>query len=288
MLDAYFDASKREGGSFCVAGYAFGLDAAKKATRDWKRVWGDIQCHMTDLSANPPQGDFKDWASAKTKDHLESSVPIINGWASFGVAVSANAAELAGFAPTISDPDSKVMLGGLRTPYAVCCHYAMASLRNLSGNADIAYFFEFGDKNQGEAEAFAKHVLSDREVARRLYGMRSYSILDAADCRLFEMADIFAWEWAKHVERDAARFPLDENGQTRIRGSLRALLGDELHEAAGTNITSPTRRALHLTGQQLERYYARVQQLELLRDKPSEQALKWIERAITTGELPPL
>ncbi|NRF72298.1 hypothetical protein HLB44_35505 [Aquincola sp. S2] len=243
---------------------------------------------MTDLSANPPQGDFKGWSSTKTKAHIEASVPIINRWASFGVAVSVTAAELAALAPAAADTDSKVILGGLRTPYAVCCHLAMAAMRSLTRNADIAYFFEFGDGDQGDSAAFTNHIRSHRGMAQQLYGMRSYAILDAADSRLFEMADIYAWEWAKHVERDAAKFPIDEKGETRLRGSLRALLGDNLRKTSGTNIASRIRRGWHVTGPVLERYYARVAQFELLSDRPSSQALNWIEQAVATGELPPL
>ena len=283
MLEAYFDASKRDGGSFCVAGFAFGSDAAKKATRDWKRVWGDTQCHMTDLSANPPQGDFKGWSSEKTKRHLEASIPIINRWASFGVAVSIDATELSALTPTAADPGSKVIMGGLRSPYAVCCHAAMAALASLSGTSDIAYFFEFGDKDQGDSAAFTGLIKAHPDLARRLYGMRSYSILESADSRLFEMADIFAWEWAKHVERDKARYPLDENGVTRRRGSLRALLGDELEKSRETNVISTRRRGWHITGEPLERYFRRVAEFELLSDQPSEKALELMRSAIQSG-----
>jgi hypothetical protein len=280
VLDAYFDASKRDGGVFCVAGYAFGSDGANKATRDWKRLWEDTQSHMTDMSATPPGGDFKGWSADQTKERIEAAVPIINRWAQFGVAVSVDISELAALAPTNADPGSMILLGGLSGPYAVCCHAAMAAMAQLTGNEDIAYFFEFGDDRQAESAAFTNYLLTHRNVARRLYGMRAYAVLDAADSRLFEMADILAWEWAKHVERDNARYPLDANGVTRQRGSLRALLGDGIYRSRETNIISTTRRGWHLTGAPLQRYYQRVNEFELLSDRPSDQALERIRSAI--------
>lgn len=272
VLDAYFDASERDSGTFCVAGYAFGYDAAKKATGRWKRLWGDTQCHMTDLSQSPPRGDFKGWTDEQTKERIEAAIPIINGWSAYGVAVSVDIAEFASLAPTTADPGSKMVLDGFRTPYALCCHAAMAAMARLSGNVDIAYFFERGDKYQGESQAFMGWLGSHGNVAQRLYGMRSHAVLAARDGRLFEMADIFAWEWAKHVARDKARFPLDANGVTRQRGSLRALLGKGLEKSAETNVLSANRRGWHITGAPLARYYQRMAEFELLNDRPSEKA----------------
>lgn len=279
VLEAYFDASKRDG-NFCVAGYAFGLDDAKKATRDWKRLWGSTQCHMTDLSATTPAEDFKGWTAAQTKERIEAAIPIINEWASFGVAVSVDLAELASLAPTTADPKSEVILGGFRTPYALCCHAAMVAMGHITGNSDNAYFFEFGDTNQGESATFTAWMQRYPRIARRLYGMRSYAILPAADSRLFEMADILAWEWAKHIERDKARSPLDENGVTRQRGSLRALLGSGLQKDSETNFISANRRAWHMTGAPLQRYYKHAAEFELFSDRPSEEALARMRAAI--------
>jgi len=284
VLEAYFDASKRDDGAFCVAGFAFGYDRAKKATHDWKQLWGDTQCHMTDLSANPPREDFKGWSNDQAKERIEAAISIINRLASFGVAVSVDVAEFASLAPTVADPGSQMVLNGFRTPYAVCCHSAMAAMARLTGGGeDIAYFFEFGDKDQGESAAFTSWIKAHGALSRRLYGMRSHSILDAADSRLFEMADIFAWEWAKHVQRDKNRYPLDENGVTRQRGSLRALLGDGLQKKNETNVLSANRRGWHISGEPLERYFRRVSELELLSDQPSEKALELMRSAIQSG-----
>lgn len=275
VLEAYYDASERKNsGIFCVAGFAFGADRAKKATSSWLRLWGQTPCHMTDLSASPPKGAFKDWPDEKTKEFIEASIPIINRTASFGVAVSLDMADISAFAPKNGDPGSRDLLAGFRTAYAVCCHFAMASLSKMCGDSEIAYFFEQGDLYQNESQLFIRHISRmGGGAARRLYKIRSHTVLAKQDSRLFEMSDIFAWEWAKHVERDRARSPLDENGVTRMRGSLTALLGSGIAKSSETDLQSRTRRCLHIRRDRLERYFWKAEKLEVFKDAPSEQAL---------------
>jgi hypothetical protein len=238
---------------------------------------------MTDFGGNPPRGAFKGWTRDQIDERIRAAIPIINQMASFGVAVSVNTAELASLAPKTADPGSRVIHGGFRTPYAVCCHAAMVSLVRLSRNADIAYRFESGDKNQGESQSFIAWVASQRDAAQQLYGLRSHAVLDKADSRLFEMADMLAWEWAKHVDRDEARYPLDENGVTRMRGSLRALLGDGLEKSRETNVQSFDRRGWHISGEALVRFYKRAAEFELFIDQPSDQALASIAAAVESS-----
>lgn len=267
VLEAYFDASKRDGGQFCVAGFAFGEDRAKKATRDWMRLWGDERCHMTDLHTRKPNGRFAGWSDGQAGKRLEACTPIMNSAASFAVAVSCNVDEVERLAPKLVDPGSRALLGGFRSAYGVCCHAAMASLARMTGGqGGIAYFFESGDEYQGESQAFIAQIAAVPEVARRLYGRRSHAVLDKQDCRLFEMSDILAWEWAKHVQRVANGDPM--------RPSLRALLGEDLQKKGETNVGSAARRGWHLTGAPLEHYFQLANDMELFSDHPSDAALE--------------
>jgi hypothetical protein len=146
----------------------------------------------------------------------------------------------------------------------------MATLARLAGPAnDIAYFFESGDDNQFESQEFMARLAANAYVAERMYKLRSHAVLKKEDCRLFEMSDIIAWEWAKHIERDA-----EGKG---MRGSLVAILGDGLVQSRPTNILSPTRRGWHITGAPMERYFRRTAEMELLKDEPSAQALEKID-----------
>jgi hypothetical protein len=269
VLQAYFDASRRNGGTFCVAGYAFGDDRAKKATRAWQQLWGETRSHMTDM--HNLRGAFKGWDKNQTGRRLQDAVPLINGGASFGVAVSVSMAEFERLAPQTADPGSKALLGGFRTPYGFCCHLAMAAIASLSGGPanDIAHFFESGDDNQFESQEFMARLAANALVARRMYKMRSHAVLSKKDCRLFEMSDILAWEWAKHVERDA-----EGKG---MRGSLTAMLGDDCVQSRPTNLISPTRRGWHITGEPMERYFRRAAEMELLKDAPSAEAVAMMD-----------
>lgn len=270
VLEAYIDASERTSRKYCVSVIAFGSDRARKALGAWKRLWGDTCCHMTDLNA--ARGVFKGWdESGKSKEMIEASVPIILGADPFIVAVSVDLDEFERLAPKEADPGSMALLGGFRTPYAHCCHAAMAALRMLTGPTDIAYFFESGDKGQGESQGFMGHLKGHASTAKRLYGLRSHSVVSKEDCRIFEMTDVFAWEWAKHVERQHG------GGETRMRGSLRALLGDELRKDGEMNLISPRLRAWHMTGERMERYFQRAEECEFFSDNPSPRALELLK-----------
>lgn len=255
LLSAYFDASEREGGVFSVAGFAFGAGRAKKAATRWHRLWGDTLCHMTELHTRPKGSAFEHWTGEKAGARLKDSVTVINRYASYGVAVSCNINEVAALAPKSTAAASEHFLGGFRTAYATCCHMAMSSLgKVVSENSDsrVAYFFEMGDKHQGEAERFW-NLVSLHDLMAEYYRHLSHTVIKKSDCRLLEMADIFAWEWAKHRERQ-------ESGLS-MRGSLAAILGKGCN--GPIDFASDNRRAIHLTGEPLERYFSQVKKLIL-------------------------
>jgi hypothetical protein len=265
VLLAYLDASKREAGTFSVAAVAFGEDRAKKATRRWVELWGETRCHMTDLNARG--GKFAHWAPEQAGAQLKESIKIINRYLSFGVAVSCDVADVNRLSPKSADPGSIAFFGGFTRAYALCCHMAMHSLakmavdRQVSRSRDIAYFFEAGDLHQGDSQRFISTMVSG-EIGRSFYGYRSHSVLKKEDARLFEMTDILAWEWAKHIERVREH-------KTSMRRSLRALLGDGV--SGEFDFASRTRRAFHLHGQPLERYFKQAEELGLFSDRPSEE-----------------
>ncbi|HYT15400.1 MAG TPA: hypothetical protein VEL80_03320, partial [Burkholderiales bacterium] len=84
VLRAFFDAStRRETDTFCVAGFAFGGDRAKKAEREWRTLMGDRIGHLTDLNAR--QGEFSGLDKDQAGDLLKGQVRIIRKYVSFGV-----------------------------------------------------------------------------------------------------------------------------------------------------------------------------------------------------------
>ena len=271
MLEAYFDASKRDGGILCVAGFAYGIERGKKATRALKSLWGKKRFHMTDLHTNPER--YYGFTKAQAHEIFERTTQIPITYASFAVAVSCRLDEIQRLAPTEADPGSRNILAGFRTGYAMCCHAAMAALGDLAAKGtSIAYFFEHGDEHQGESQQFMRLMRSHPIAAKSLYKMSSHTVLIKADCRLFELSDMMAWEWAKHVERTGASIG--------IRPSLRAILGDGLAKDGELNVRSPNKRGWHLTGAPLERYYARAMEHELFSDSPSAAGLEKLQATL--------
>ncbi|MFZ5779057.1 MAG: hypothetical protein ACOY4R_02470 [Pseudomonadota bacterium] len=278
VLVAHVDASKRPGGTFCVAIVACGADRAKKAVRRWVDLWGSTPCHMTDLHAL--RKDFRNWTSHQAGEHLIRSVKLINRFASYAVAVSCDVADVERLAPRRADADSAVIHGGLAHSYALCCHMAMFALADLvrktrQGAPDIAYFFERGDEHQGESQRFISTAVAS-PAGPPLYACRSHVVMQASDARLFEMADIFAWEWAKHIERVAV-------GRTKKRGSLRALLGGEGSD--DLSFVSPSRHLFHMRGAALKRFYARCESVGMFSDNPTPDQISTLEATARRASL---
>jgi hypothetical protein len=259
LLAAYLDASLRKSGVFSVGGFAFGHDRAKKACRAWHKLWGDTICHMADLNSRRPGTAFEDWTAAQAGTRLEDSVKIINKHASYAVCISCDLSEIERLAPRSAARGSEMYLDGFRCAYATCCHLAMTSLGNIirenGGMPAVAYFFESGDQYQAESQRFIS-LATNEPMLKEMYCHGSHTVADKPDVRLLETADIIAWEWAKHQDRVRAK--------QHMRPSLLAMLDPT---SSGTmskvDFASTSRRAVHLTGEPLERYFVKVKHLVL-------------------------
>lgn len=260
VLEAYFDASERGSEMFSVAGLAFDADAAKQATSAWIDLWGDTRCHMTDLHSgrNRAGNPFYGWDDAKAGDRLKASIQIINDHVAYAVATSCRVSDIARLAPKSAPQGSEMFLDSFQAAYPLCCTLAMSALGNLMDKAgdpsDVAYFFEKGDLNQGASQRFIENATSTEydgaNEIKSSFHHRSHTVMAKDDSRLFEMADIFAWEQAKHMERLI-------QGKTAMRGSLRALLGDGVH--GESDFKSTTRRTFHNAGPMFAKYMQDIQ-----------------------------
>jgi len=246
VLNAYLDASERSSGVFCVAGLAYGFDRAKKATREWMRLWGDTPCHMTDLHNR--RGAFRDWTSEAAGDHLKQSVRIMRAHASCMVAVSCDLAELQALLPDSSAADSVPLLDGFRTAYAMCCHFAMATFGDMT-DGGLRYHFESGDRYQAQSQQFIAHATA-HEPLRQSYGYAGHAVSRKQDGRLFETADILAWEWAKHIERM-------REGKG-MRPSLAHLLNEPAGQFHEMRFESLKAKAMHLHGDRLALFARKI------------------------------
>jgi hypothetical protein len=98
-LQAYFDESERQDGTFCVAGYAFSALQAKKFVKQWSELFAGIKggLHMVDLVHGVRA--FKDVPSEERNSLIVEAVKIINARISVGIAVSCNLAEVKQHSP---------------------------------------------------------------------------------------------------------------------------------------------------------------------------------------------
>ena len=141
VLQAYFDESGRAGGVFCVAGYVFVPEQAKKFIKEWRLLFGEYGgSHMKELVHRRKR--FSGISQKECDRLLHEAVAIINRRMTVGVAVSCNIAEMEALSP-------KRFVRGYGNAYPVCCHLAMENavlgLQEAGMPGPISYVFEAPD-----------------------------------------------------------------------------------------------------------------------------------------------
>jgi hypothetical protein len=255
MLRAYFDASRRTSGVSCVAGVAFGIDRAKKAERQWRSIFGDAGCHMTELHAR--KGHFAGISDGEADALCRAAIRTINEHASLISVVSCDVDEVDRLSPKSATADSELLLDSARSAYNCGLHWTMGAMGSLLNHQDqrVQYWFERGDNFQGAARRLMA-ALNDPKVEslRRFYCYGSYAFVANADAMLFDAADVVAWEWGKHIERL-------RQGKA-ARPSLAALMNDDPCVVNGQPFCrTATRYANHYTGPALERFFSKMTQV---------------------------
>jgi hypothetical protein len=247
ILKAYFDASERKSGFFCVAGYAFAQPQARKFEREWWELFGKYGgCHMKELTHPQLGGRFSGLNTTQTGELLKAGIAAIKRRFSFAAVVSCQLGEIHDLLPTWMD--------GFQHAYPVCCHMAMHTLGTLINDADthenVAYFFESGDAFSDAAHRFMNLVETSPEL-KRSFSHESHTFISKSHARPLEAADVLAWEWAKYMDetRDAKRRPM--------RKSLAALMSDK-------GDFDKRYRGIHLTGDPLKIWCQRVESVGLL------------------------
>ncbi len=226
-LRACIDHSTKLSGVFSIAGVTFGYDRAVKAHRKWERILDGRTFHMTDLNAR--EGDFKGISDSEKHQIMVGTIDIIRQYASHVVAVSCDAELVADHLPTIArgNQDNQQMLAAFRSPYGYMCHLTMTALggkANRSGRQSrrqISYIFERGDEGQKGLMRYLEFLQEgpeDRGIFLDSYSLASETVTPKDKMEgIFHAADLVAWEWGKHVERQRKNLP--------ERKSMAALFG---------------------------------------------------------------
>lgn len=271
MLRAYMDASTQER-VLAVAGVGFGVDRAKKAEREWRALFGDRVCHMTDLHNR--RGDFAGISGDEAGQLCKDAVAIVNRYASFAVVVSCDVEEVSDLGLRNAAPQNEFLLDAVRNPYPCCMHWAMGALggmTNAQGGPAVAYVFERGDRFQGQLRKFlAELAKPEAQALARDYGLASEVFVDKGAARLLEAADVLAWEWARHVRR--------QKPGSATRKSLAALMeGNDCVVNGHPYYQSGNRYAAHYRGEQVVRFFERM---DRLLTATSEEQIRVLDRQI--------
>ena len=248
-VEAYFDESEREDGTFVVAGYGLFPGNVRRFNRRWKNMLGSIKVfHMADLVAL--QGEFEDFTRADSNDLIKRAAAIVAAEIEVAIAFSFSRADFQAVAS---------QLRGLREPYSFCCYLCMQEMgnwiREQGIGSRVSYFFEAGQEFQAEANDLMH--LAAIPTVRDLYCYQSHDFLKKNDAPAppLQAADFLAWEWSKH------RHETVNESKRPTRFSLIALYGNRperyrtrhLSREALRSIYEPLRDGLHNT---LEQYGA--------------------------------
>lgn len=249
VLEAYFDESERPDGLFCVAGYAFAAEQARKYTKEWNSLFGAYGgLHMNEFVHGV--GRFRETTPAQRDFMMREAVKIINKRMTVGVAVSCRLKEMKEYSPTF--------IRGFGNAYSVCCHWVMNSVCMVLDKAGIkeriAYVFEAGHPHEREARSFVKQMAT-YQPTKDFYRHHSDAFMPKGDAVPLQAADLLAYEWLKFKDET-----LDKR-KREIRASLYALFKH-----------APGRYQLaHVEGEKLKRAMERYRSLAY--EQIAEQAI---------------
>lgn len=247
MLQAYFDASSRASGIFCVAGFAFAKSRLKKFETQWWTLFGKYGgCHMKDLVHR--RGPFRGLSTAETDDLLKRAVAIIHRRMSYGIVVSCEVAEINSLLPRF--------IQGFEHAYPVCCHLAMLNLgihlEEIGRPEKIAYFFETGDPFSSSAKKFMSNA-AGMPILRDTYRYQSHEFIEKDKALALQSADLLAWEWGKYYDETVTL------RKRNMRQSLAALLRRNNNQFDNSRY-----HLMHITGEPLRSWARKVTDLGLL------------------------
>jgi hypothetical protein len=256
MLRAYVDAGTQDG-IMAIAVVGFGLDRAAKAEREWRQAFDGRVVRMANVHNR--MGAFAGISHAEADRICRRAVDIANAHASHIAVVSCDVAEVRALAVkgANADRESVRLLDGFMNPYPAGLHWSMAAAGALVGEqrSRIAYWIEKGDDFQGQSRAYLDYIdaAPHGEVIKSLYQMGATVFTEKDDVRLFDVADMVAWEWSRHVRRVRAEEP--------SRKSLVALMGTSGVVNGHPYVSTERRYGAHYSGGQVERFFRRMDAL---------------------------
>jgi hypothetical protein len=198
FAEVYIDESGTHDGSpvLCVAGYLFRKRNAVKFAKVWGRIlagYGLPYFRMSDCAHG--NGPFAGMDSAKRTEIEKRLIQTIHACAEFGFSITVNEADYE--AIVTQRPD----IGGA---YSFCLHGCLAVISNwrkrTGFRGEIAYFFESGHRDQGQANRIMVEIFT-KPAARERMAYGSHSFVDKSKVVPLQPADMLAWLWRNNQIR---------------------------------------------------------------------------------------
>jgi hypothetical protein len=187
IVEGYFDESgtlDEPPGIFCVSGYFIEVDAAKQMDAEWDKILAEHSIpyfHMVDCAHGA--GIFAGMPVEERSDVVKKLIDLIKTFTIEGYSIFASSDV---FESSLGSPDI----------YSECvsgCVMALHQFLRMSRvEGDVAYFFEDGHKNKGNAyNHIAKNVKRPGD---------SVTFAAKEKIRLIQAADLLAWQSTKYAK----------------------------------------------------------------------------------------
>ncbi|HMH51252.1 MAG TPA: DUF3800 domain-containing protein [Candidatus Acidoferrum sp.] len=248
VLEAFFDESERDNGTFCVAGYIFSSLQVERFSKAWHKVMGPYwPFHMTEFDRHRDKTDRPTkFESLTDKEHdalLKRAVQIINQRIMLSISVACNTNDVRRLSPIVRGLE---MVGSpLEQAYSLCCYQCMMLmsgwLRKRGLPDRVAYLFESGNRFQRQAD-YLMELATYHPVLKEMCRYQSHGFAPKTSSAPLQAADLFAWELTKFLDETVIR------KISQPRESLISLVRPHPERYEG--------RVLHASG--LERYFKKL------------------------------
>jgi hypothetical protein len=199
MQASFDDSGNSDKSLMVVAGYFFRDAALAPFNTEWRAALRGRRFHMQDLVHG--NGDFADLGKESRAAIGVELIETIKRYATLGVAVSV---ELEAYHRYIaqSPGDSRRSIG---SPYSLCSFLCLATSAHWMEAHDVppeetVYFFESGNRKQGEADQFLNRIRENPALDQR-YRYVSHGFAKKNKLPSLDAADLLGWEWTQQCRR---------------------------------------------------------------------------------------
>jgi hypothetical protein len=218
LIEAYFDESESHP-FHSVAGYVFNTEQCRLLEQEWAAVLaphGIKHFHMVECAHNIE--GFAHLTRQECIDVETRLIAILKKRMACGFTTSFDVRE------KWKMPSAMSIGIKLLSPYALCCYFGLMHVRTwalrMGYRGEIAYMFEAGNANQGEANRVMNEIFSSPAL-REYYRYAGHSFVPKDKAVPLQCADLLAWLWTKAMKDKVIM------GRKNPRKDLLALLESE-------------------------------------------------------------